>query len=446
MIIYDGEKYACVSCIRGHRSSTCRHTNRMLVKVRNRGRHGSLDIRKVIIVDADSQVQSEEKSPSCDNCIDSGATGDGKECEKMNKQPILFLKTVRTQNAVLSEGKLKIIVEDNGDSCCGNGNGLKDVRPGFKYVTEKEFLRQHCIDLANSEVGDSCGCKSKGLPLSVMNQQTSTPDPAMKLEYDELAIPKLGSSELSASISESKLGNDFRVSSDHNQTPISEQSVICNTSNNIGVDAEASANLLANGIVRNDNDNYHIDNASIHAILNQKPMVELLTHKGLYLSTQCSCADDSCLCANCLLHRNEQELSSYIQQSGVPLTNLGEAQLANSVKEPECAENCRCSDIECACHDCLDHPTDILSFNRLLFNGILNVPLKRKTVINYKGRLIPSHYWWDFLKFQVPLMTASQLDTLDMIAWFDSIISTYPLQLMDANAFNVHADTSIFGL
>ncbi|CCH42234.1 Metal-binding activator 1 [Wickerhamomyces ciferrii] len=38
MILVDGEKYACVQCIRGHRSSTCKHSQRALVQVRSRGR------------------------------------------------------------------------------------------------------------------------------------------------------------------------------------------------------------------------------------------------------------------------------------------------------------------------------------------------------------------------------------------------------------------------
>ncbi|KAK9472458.1 copper fist DNA binding domain-containing protein [Dipodascopsis tothii] len=38
MLLVDGEKYACIRCIRGHRSSTCKHTNRPLVQVRKRGR------------------------------------------------------------------------------------------------------------------------------------------------------------------------------------------------------------------------------------------------------------------------------------------------------------------------------------------------------------------------------------------------------------------------
>ncbi|KAK9367707.1 hypothetical protein V1509DRAFT_625983 [Lipomyces kononenkoae] len=41
MLLVDGEKYACIRCIRGHRSSTCKHKERPLVQVRKRGRPAS---------------------------------------------------------------------------------------------------------------------------------------------------------------------------------------------------------------------------------------------------------------------------------------------------------------------------------------------------------------------------------------------------------------------
>ncbi|KAI9480102.1 copper fist DNA binding domain-containing protein [Coemansia mojavensis] len=37
-MIVDGQKLACLPCIRGHRVSNCQHTNRELLKVRPKGR------------------------------------------------------------------------------------------------------------------------------------------------------------------------------------------------------------------------------------------------------------------------------------------------------------------------------------------------------------------------------------------------------------------------
>lgn len=367
MIIYDGEKYACVSCIRGHRSSTCRHTNRMLVKVRSRGRHASLDIRKVIIVDSESQVTPEENQQGCES---SESCGDGaKECDKMNKQPILFLRTIRMQKAVLIDGKLKIIVEENG-----SGNDAEG-KPSYKYVSEKEFLRQCSINLSSDGCGCSCG-RSQAIGVKTEKE--------MKPAEDAV-----------------ELGNKGPEQNGSQAVPDSQ------------------------------------------SLSQQEPMFELLTHRGLYLSTQCSCKDGSCPCANCLLHRNEDELNSYIQRSGVPLTNMGEAPLADTAVS--CPNSCKCSAEECQCQDCLEHPTEIISFNRFVFFGILNVNLKRKTIINYKGRLIPSQFWWDFLKHQVPLMSENQLDNLEINSWFDKIITTYDSQLIDTRNFHFEFANPMFG-
>ncbi|XBW37058.1 hypothetical protein QEN19_002636 [Hanseniaspora menglaensis] len=38
MILYEDEKYSCVKCIRGHRSTSCKHIDRVLIKVNKRGR------------------------------------------------------------------------------------------------------------------------------------------------------------------------------------------------------------------------------------------------------------------------------------------------------------------------------------------------------------------------------------------------------------------------
>lgn len=332
----------------------------MLVKVRSRGRHASLDIRKVIIVDTESQVLPEENGESSESCCDGT-----KECDRMNKQPILFLRTIRMQKAVLIDGKLKIIVEEKGPDPADEG------KPAYKYVSEKEFLKQSSISLGDAQ--DSCGCSCNG-------KQT------VKAETDSGAK------------------NDGWVE---------------------GLPMDQAAP---------DGPSY----------LNGKPMFELLTHRGLYLSTQCSCKDGNCQCANCLLHRNEEELNSYIQRSGVPLTNMGEAPLAHQ-STIACANSCKCSAEECQCQDCLEHPTEIINFNRFVFVGMLNVNLKRKTIINYKGRLIPSQFWWDFLKHQVPLMSESQLDNLEINSWFDKIVATYDSQLVDTRSFHFDIAPNMFG-
>lgn len=383
MIIFDSEKYACASCIRGHRSSTCRHTDRMLVKVRSRGRHASMDIRKVIIVDTDSQITPEESSPSCGRC-----SSDSKnECEKMNRQPILFLRTKKTQRAILADGNLQIIVENDAKPPDGSGK----PHPPFKYISEKDFLRMHFV---NEREPKTCGCgnnNNKKLKKEVQETGASF----------EMPLPPVA--------------------------PLSSS-------------ADTDTTFPSHSVPHN-----HFNSKDpFELTTDPKQMVELLTHKGLFLSTQCSCEEGHCVCANCLLHRNEEELNSYIQRSGVPLTNMGEAQLSN----PAIVSTglCSCPPEDCECDSCPDHPCENMSFNKLLLSGLLNTPLKRKTNIVYKGKLIPSKYWWDFLKLHIPLMEDSQLESLDIIGWFERIVSIYEPQLANANATVANVPPSLFAL
>ncbi|OIW24978.1 copper-fist-domain-containing protein, partial [Coniochaeta ligniaria NRRL 30616] len=37
-VLVSGNKYACESCVRGHRVSKCQHVNRPLQQINNRGR------------------------------------------------------------------------------------------------------------------------------------------------------------------------------------------------------------------------------------------------------------------------------------------------------------------------------------------------------------------------------------------------------------------------
>ena len=43
MVVFGNQKYACLSCIRGHRSSSCDHRRRILLQVRKPGRRSQTD-------------------------------------------------------------------------------------------------------------------------------------------------------------------------------------------------------------------------------------------------------------------------------------------------------------------------------------------------------------------------------------------------------------------
>lgn len=61
MILVDGEKYACEQCIRGHRSSTCKHIRRPLVLVRSRGRPSTDSFQRIAIFAEEIKDENEKK-------------------------------------------------------------------------------------------------------------------------------------------------------------------------------------------------------------------------------------------------------------------------------------------------------------------------------------------------------------------------------------------------
>ncbi|ODQ77996.1 hypothetical protein BABINDRAFT_91184 [Babjeviella inositovora NRRL Y-12698] len=72
MILIEGEKYACVQCIRGHRSSTCKHTKRPLVQVRSRGRPmQSINYRFAVLAEDINKEAALEPPPKPKGCCHS---------------------------------------------------------------------------------------------------------------------------------------------------------------------------------------------------------------------------------------------------------------------------------------------------------------------------------------------------------------------------------------
>ncbi|CAI1655650.1 hypothetical protein SEUBUCD646_0M01630 [Saccharomyces eubayanus] len=411
MIVFNGNKYACASCIRGHRSSTCRHSHRMLIKVRTRGRPSPMAIRDAILVDSTSESTEYEN----------GSQVEGNCCSGMNQQPILFVRASAVRKARMINGKLHILMEEG----C-TAHEPKDISTftddGNRYITEMEFLRKHSPRAPAigtvSPVSNRSSSSNEKKESSLVQQEPirNVSNCCKKIKADNFAsndkIPPgdiftpYGSLETASTFHDILQENYTTTGASHDNsetlTPRSTTTVSAPHSNDLA------------------------------------SKVEVLTHKGIFLSTQCSCEDESCPCVNCLIHRSEEELNSYIEQSGVPLTNIGEAQITD--KMMDYLDDCKCSNKECicppdncTCDGCFAHAASIIPFEKFFFYGILNTRLTRKTQIKFKGKLVPSKFWWDFLKLQVPLMTDAQLELLDIHAWFQKLVSNYAPHLSDAN-------------
>ncbi|CCE64748.1 hypothetical protein TPHA_0I02450 [Tetrapisispora phaffii CBS 4417] len=503
MIIYQNDKYACVSCIRGHRSSTCKHTGRMLVKVRTRGRPTSCKTRKVIMVDKDSEVKvAKERNPenllesstSPDGSVDTqvGSAGNGvssevtlandtdvdqgnstgydgkRSCVGMDANPILFLNVKKKQNAVFINGKLNIIVDDSSENDAdANANVNLNVRPklsdkengfvrassslqddkAFKYMLENEYIKRYVKDekedgKLNSTPNNPiklCGCEGKGTAMKAYHDsknkiddkylathsknlpvENSTPGAIEPVGVDETNTSNVDHYGIVSNSESTKYSNLCIGNYENPSKPDTDLlKYIDYDSNN------PDSTIMMNDIVNNSN-----------------LMVELLTHKGLYLSSTCSCPDDNCPCSNCLLHRNETELNAYIQQSGIPLSEVGEAQILNTLVDDCSLADCKCTPETCQCTSCTIHLEELVSFDKIIFSGILHFPFRRKTKILFKNKIIPSRYWWDYIKIQLPRQSQTESGVTDIIKWFDSLISLYHFNLQDYDPTNQSSNLS----
>ncbi|SMN21771.1 similar to Saccharomyces cerevisiae YMR021C MAC1 Copper-sensing transcription factor involved in regulation of genes required for high affinity copper transport [Maudiozyma saulgeensis] len=469
MIIYNGAKYSCSSCIRGHRSSTCRHTKRMLVKVRTRGRPSPIDIRDVIMVDMDSQMKNKLLQESYDlankhnkeacgesNAKNSETNGGKVGCSNnkmMTAQPILFVRAKQTKKAMLVDGKLNIIMEDKptgqkvtDTSSKGhveaahdsrstsletddNDTGLNDTEKARKkldsmvYMSERDYLSKHGnerhVISDPPKSGTTSTSMASAVPVKREANDVYIDNESKRKCCDPNHIRHLPDilSDEEIRMQESLFGNILNTDGRLNVTSPVSSIGTTNTSNNT---PSMTGSELFTDIFDPKNDT-----------------VDVFTHKGIYLSADCSCADDQCQCLNCLIHRNEDELTSYIQKSGVPLTSLhgSDVEADNIEEKPTTCSNstCNCTLTDCNCADCFVHPTEIIPFEKFYFHGILNCKLRRKTIIKYNNKLIPSEYWWNFLVVKVPTMSDMELEAIDMKNWFDKLLSSYQNELLDAH-------------
>lgn len=138
MILVDGDKYACQQCIRGHRSSSCKHIQRPLVLVRSRGRP-STDSSQRIAIFAEEIKDEEER--------------------------VQILKNENNQKNNLMPARL-VTKEKKEDSCCskiGNSKNHTDIKKEQVQIKELEQARStkkttcHCC----RGVSTPMGCRKK---------------------------------------------------------------------------------------------------------------------------------------------------------------------------------------------------------------------------------------------------------------------------------------------
>ena len=146
MILIGEQKYSCLECIRGHRSSSCRHYGRPLLQVRTKGRpntHTTGHKNHRIAVFAE-EIESDPDLPHAN----------GSKCSKAN--PVIILKASAKHIIDFTSGK---IIRPLGESNC---SALpKTTGP---YISEDSFINSVTCEtggIVKPKKGCNC-CPNRG--------------------------------------------------------------------------------------------------------------------------------------------------------------------------------------------------------------------------------------------------------------------------------------------
>ena len=515
MIIFENEKYACIQCIRGHRSTTCKHANRMLVKVRSRGRPAPAGVRKVIMVDKSSQTDlrllDQMKKESENGSRSSPMASESRSCcSSMNTSPEEQMKQ-ETENCCSSvSSRSRSSRSRSRSSKAESSNSGAVIEPALIEASEPALIdasdpvsaftpsswKSCCTqvrvkpdestNLQQSETGsDKKTCRNDSSKDSKSCSGMSN-QPILFLKAKHQSLGNLVNGQLNLI---DNVNNNGDLKKTHTPTSQSYKKVLISETESLSKEnSEEPQNSSVVHQSRSKEPTSHKKGTKQNE--KDQSLFELFTQEGLFLSTSCSCSED-CECPNCLIHRKDEELNQYIEaHSMVPLSNMGYAELetnqslsSNPKSSPASSINdyarnnsiqnmgtlighgsafqqsgmtqglnswsknpnlfaasnigsatmCKFTEFDCIDINCRQHSFQIISLNTILWQGLMNTKLTKKTGIKFKNKIVCSKHWWDFLAVQIPHMAArdpASFDHFDIITWFTNILELYHAELL----------------
>ncbi|OBA28885.1 copper-fist-domain-containing protein [Hanseniaspora valbyensis NRRL Y-1626] len=234
MILYENEKYSCVKCIRGHRSTSCKHIDRVLIKVNKRGRKNAEG------KSLNNTFHSNNISANNEDVI---VVEELSNVNISKKEEAVSISSYSEQSYIKVEND-DISTKGSVSSCCNNNNISNN---------------------ASSPAGHEENCKSIKQPLLLLQPRAS-------------------------------LNNQTQTAS-----PESITKSCCKKE-------EDNENIFEkNNNIQEENFNYK----------KQKTLTnfDIFKNNNVLLETKCSCADDSCQCENCIIHRLDEDLDYYISSN-----------------------------------------------------------------------------------------------------------------------------------
>lgn len=143
MILIDDIKYACMECVRGHRSSSCKHHERPLLQVRSKGRpgvyaNGNPNHRVAIFAEeiAKSNLSSTTSTKKC------------------KSEPIIVLKASSKQVIDCSSG----VIIGPYDETKTQPSTVERNTPLPPIISSESFINVSACCTPKISKGKSCGC------------------------------------------------------------------------------------------------------------------------------------------------------------------------------------------------------------------------------------------------------------------------------------------------
>lgn len=163
MILVDGEKYACQQCIRGHRSSTCKHIQRPLVLVRSRGRPLTDSFQRIAIFAEEVQDENEKNKMLAK---EKGTTKNliaAKKCDD-NSNSCCSKKTLEDTSVPRSFSEKK-------ESCCSSKSNIKQEKYSPKtYSCCSKVAKTQPKVKVEAKVKTTCHCCPHNKPTKDCKQ------------------------------------------------------------------------------------------------------------------------------------------------------------------------------------------------------------------------------------------------------------------------------------
>ncbi|QFZ28974.1 putative metal-binding activator [Clavispora lusitaniae] len=291
MILIDGTKYSCSECIRGHRSSSCRHYMRALLQVRSKGRpnfqFSSGNKNHRIAVFAEEVADSPD--PVSASCKD---------------VPVVILKTSDKQVIDMTNGRIvgpyrkeevpfqssnPVITSDNflvSSSCCSDGASKvrKSCSCNQKKVSKSKILKSY-ID---KKIQQQNAIKESPSYEKVQFRQAKS---CCKKNDKITAALKCEEKEQSLAAKRSCSSESYQYSPNTTTYPKMEH---------VSINQSDQKQFSSNDEIPD------MQTSNFYASSSTNDVFEVINVPNCSLPGTCSCSTD-CACPNCMTHNNYQD-------------------------------------------------------------------------------------------------------------------------------------------